>query len=113
MDHAPKMDWSTDNHAESFKLLSQRLQLYFTAKKIPKAEQTAHILLQVGEEGLRHFNSWAMSEAQQTPAAILDRFREQLEPAENFQIDQLMLMASTRKPMSHPTTLSTIANCRC
>ena len=75
MDHAPQMDWSTDNYAESFKLFSHRLQLHFTVKKIPEAEQTAHILLQVGEEGFRRFNSWAMPEAQQTPTAILDRFR--------------------------------------
>ena len=83
---------------QSFKLFSQRLQLYFTVKKIPEAEQTAHILLQVGEEGLRRFNSWAMPEAQQTPAAILDRFREQLEPAENFPIARLKVMAYRQEP---------------
>ena len=98
MAHAPKMDWSTDNNADSFKLFSQRLQLYFTAKKIPEAEQTAHILLQVGEEGLRRFNSWAIPEAQQTSAAILDRFREQLEPAENFPIARLKLTAYRQEP---------------
>ena len=86
------MDWSTDNHVESFKIFSQRLQLYFTTKKIREAEHTTHILLQVGEEGLRRFNSWAMPKAQQTPAAILNRFREQLEPAENFRIAMLKLM---------------------
>ena len=78
------IDWSTANHAKSFQLFSQRLQLYFTAKKIPEAEQTAHILLQVGEEGLRHFISWALSEKQQMPVTILDRFKEQLE-TEKFQ----------------------------
>ena len=56
-----------------------------------EAEQTAHILLQV-VEGLSRFISWAMPEAQQMSAAILDRFREQLEPAENFWIARLKLM---------------------
>ena len=96
MDHTPRIDWSTDSHAKSFQLFSQRLQLYFTAKKIPEAEQTAHILLQVGEEGLRHFNSWALSEEQQTPATILGRFKEQ--PVENFRIAQLKLMAYRQGP---------------
>ena len=93
MDHAPRMDWSTDNHVESFQLFSQRLQLYFTAKKIPEAEQTAHISLQVGEERLRHFNLWALPEEQQSPATILGKFKEQLEPAENFRTAGLKLMA--------------------
>ena len=107
------MDWSTDNHAESFKLFSHRLQLYFTAKKIPEAEQTAHILLQVGAEGLRRFNSWAMPEAQQTPAAILDRFGTQLEPAENFRTARLKLMAYRQEPRDSLHDFVTVANCKC
>ncbi|KAK7108980.1 hypothetical protein V1264_013102 [Littorina saxatilis] len=99
MEHAPKMDWTTDNPAESFKLFSQRIELYFKAKKVPTAEQTTHILLQVGEEGLRRYNSWTLTDDdEQTPAAILKRFREQLEPSENFRVARLKLMAFRQGP---------------
>ena len=37
-------------------------------------------------------------EVQQTPAAILDRFREQLELAENFRTARLKLMAYRQEP---------------
>ena len=85
MDHATYPGWTgpqtTGGHAESFQLLSQRLKQYFTEKKIPEAEQTAHILLvRVGKEGLGRFSSWALPEEQQTPATILGRFKEHLEP---------------------------------
>ena len=84
MDHATYPGWTgpqTTGHAESFQLISQRLKLYFTGKKIPEAEKTAHILLvRVGKEGLRHFSSWVLPEEQQTPATILGSFKVQLEP---------------------------------
>ena len=103
MDHATYPGWTgpqtTGGHAESFQLLSQRLKQYFTEKKIPEAEQTAHILLvRVGKEGLGRFSSWALPEEQQTPATILGRFKEQPEPAENFRIAQLKLMAYRQRP---------------
>ena len=46
-------------------------------------------------DGLQYFSSWALPETQETPAAILGKFREQLEHAENFQTAQLKLMAPT------------------
>lgn len=93
MEHAPRMDWTSDNLAESFKLFEQRLQLFFKVKKIQVVDQPSHILLQVGEEGLRRFNSWTLTADEQAdPAVILQRFREQLEPAENFRVSRLRLM---------------------
>ena len=82
--HVPRMDWSTDNRRpcrEFSTPLSKTEAVYFTGKKIPEAEQTAHILLvRVGKEGLGRFSSWALPEEQQTPATILGRFKEHLEP---------------------------------
>ncbi|WP_293726087.1 hypothetical protein, partial [Thiolapillus sp.] len=77
------MDWTSDNLAEAFRLFEQRLQLFFKVKKVREADQVSHILLQVGEEGLRRFNSWTLTEEEEAdPAIILQKFKEQLEPAE-------------------------------
>ncbi len=62
MDHVPHMDWSVPNPADTFKLFKQRIELYFIAKRIAIEDQVVHILLQVGDEGLRRYNSWTMSE---------------------------------------------------
>ena len=62
MDHVPRMDWSVPNPADTFKLFKQRIELYFKAKRIGTENQVVHILLQVGDEGLRRYNSWTMSE---------------------------------------------------
>ena len=56
-ENIPRMDWKSSIHAESFKLFKQRLLLYFDVKKIKKEHQVSHILLQVGDEGLRRYNA--------------------------------------------------------
>ena len=84
------MDWTSDNLAEAFRLFEQRLQLFFKVKKVREADQVPHILPQVGEEGLRRFNSWTLTEEEEAdPAIILQKFKEQLEPAENFRVSRL------------------------
>ena len=73
------MDWTSDNLAEAFRLFEQRLQLFFKVKKVHEADQVSHILLQVGEEGLRHFNSWTLTEEEEADTAIIpQKFKEQL-----------------------------------
>ena len=52
----PKLDWEASNLAESFKLFKQRCELYFRIKKITGDNAVAHILLAVGEEGLKRYN---------------------------------------------------------
>ena len=90
MEHAPKMDWASDNLAESFKMFEQRLRLFFKVKKTRAADQVFNILLQVGEEGLRRYNSWTLTEEEQAdPAVIFRQFKDQLEPAENFRVSRL------------------------
>ena len=92
MDHVPRMDWSVPTLAETFKLFKQRIELYFLAKHIEIADQVVHILLQVGDEGLRRYNSWTMSEEDKIdPKKIFAAFEEQLEPPENYRISRLKL----------------------
>ena len=86
------MDWSVPNPAETFKLFKQRIDLYFKAKRIESADQVVHILLQVGDEGLRRYNSWTLSEEdKKDPNKIFAAFEEQLEPLENYRISRLKL----------------------
>ena len=55
--------------------------------------QVSHILQQAGEEGLRSFNSWTLTEEEEAdPAIILQKSTEQLEPAENFPVSRLRIM---------------------
>ena len=98
MEHAPRMDWISDNLAEAFRPFEQRLQLFFKVKKVREADQVSLILLQVGEEGLRRFNSWTLTEEEEAdPAIILQKSKEQLEPAENFRVSRLRLMGYSQR----------------
>jgi len=96
---APRMDWTAANLAEAFALFQQRLELFFTTQKVHADDKAAHILLQVGEEGLRRYNSWQLSEADRSdPAVIFAKFKEQLEPADNFRVSRLKLMRFRQRP---------------
>lgn len=65
-DIIPSMDWNTPNLAETFKLFQQRLQLYFIINKIKTEQQVNFILLQSGNEGLKRFNTWSLTEEKKT-----------------------------------------------
>ena len=83
------MYWSVPNPADTFKLFKQRIELYFKSKRIAIEDQVVHILLQVGDEGLRRYNSWTMSEEDKiVPKKISATFEEQLEPLENYRISR-------------------------
>ena len=86
------MDWPTDNYAESFKILL-KIAAVFHSKENLRQNRLYAFFSRWGKRDSSADNSWAVHGAQQTPAAILDRFREQLEPAENFPIARLKLMA--------------------
>ena len=86
MDHVPRMDWSVQNQADTFKLFKQRVELYFKAKRIEPEDQVVH-------EGLRRYNSWSLIEDERKDRGkIFEKFMEQLEPSENYQISRLKLM---------------------
>ena len=88
----PYMDCQSSNLPETFRLFKQRLELYFVVNKI-KIEQVNYILLRVGNEGLKKYNTWLLTgEEKHTPEIIFNKFIEQLEPKENFRINCLKLM---------------------
>lgn len=95
----PILDWDSPNTAESFKIFQQRLELYFTAKGTKEEEKVPIILLATGEEGIRRYNSWSMSNEDRRDAnKIFNAFLEQLEPATNHRICRLELSRYQQKP---------------
>ena len=86
----PYMDWQSSNLAETFKLFKQRLDLYFVVNKIKIEQLVNYILLRVGNEGLKKYNTWLlMEEEKRTPEIIFNKFIEQLEPKEKIRINRL------------------------
>ena len=89
----PRMDWSLPNQADVFRLFKRRLELYFKVKAIEADDQVCYILLQVGGEGLRRYNSWTLTDDERKSAtSIFQKFSDQLEPSENFRLSRLKLM---------------------
>ena len=98
-DHLPKMDWGAAHIPSAFKLFKQRCELYFKIKKIEGESAVTHILLAVGEEGLRRYNTWKLSpEDLKSPKAIWDKFEAQIEPTESFRICRLKLSHFKQNP---------------
>ena len=88
----PHFDWSSANLTESFRLFKQQVLLMFDVKDIKVEKQVSHILLLIGQEGLKRFNSWGLSgDDAKNPAIIWQKFEEQLDPPENFRIARLIL----------------------
>lgn len=97
-DIIPFMDWEMPNPAETFKLFKQRLELYFAINKIKTDQQVNYILLKTGNEGLKKFNTWKLTdEEKRSPDTIFNKFLEHLEPKENFRINRLKLMSYKQK----------------
>ena len=89
----PEMDWEAENVAESFKMFKQRLELYFLTKETTKEKQVAHILLQIGEKGLKMYNAMTLTEAEKKdPDILFKKIGEQVEPPEHFRVSRLKLM---------------------
>ena len=47
------MDWLSPNTGEIFQLFKQKEDLYFSEKKMRAQNQVNHILVAVGDEGLK------------------------------------------------------------
>ena len=58
----PYMDWQSSNLTQTFKLFKQQLELFFVVNKIKIEQQVNYILLRVGNEGLKKYNTWLLTE---------------------------------------------------
>ena len=75
-----------------FKLFQQKCDLYFTVRDINPAQRASHILLYVGDEGLRMLNSWSLSAADAVnPDLKWDKFTAHIEPQVNFRVQRYYL----------------------
>ena len=72
---APRMDWSSADLPTALKMFKQRCTLYFAVKGIKAEKQVNHILLFVGEEGLKIYNSWSLSSTEaENPEVVWKKF---------------------------------------
>ena len=87
----PQMDWSGDV-AMSFRLFKQKCEIYFSIMNIAEDKQVDYILLLAGEEGLRKYNSWGLSEEKKKdPKEVWKCFQDQIEPKQSFRVERLYL----------------------
>ena len=74
------MDWSRPDRASTFKLFKQKSCMYFECKVTHLNKQVAHILLMMGDDGVRMYNSWGLpAEYSKIPAVIWEKFDTQIE----------------------------------
>ena len=98
----PKMCWEKTNLVETFRLFRQQCELYLKVRRIPEEEWIDHILLLVGAEGLKRYNSWTFEdeEDKRKPEIIWQKFLEELEglePLTNFRIARFYLQKYTQR----------------
>ena len=85
----PSMNWSSSDLPTAFKEFKQYCELIFTGPLAAKtnAQKVTYILLWVGQEGLKMYNTWDLSvEDKKKPNVIWEKFEKQLEPKNQLQI---------------------------
>ena len=90
----PSMNWSSSDLPTAFKEFKQYCELIFTGPLAAKtnAQKVTYILLWVGQEGLKMYNTWDLSvEDKKKPNVIWEKFEKQLEPKTNFRLERYHL----------------------
>ena len=65
------MDKQSSNLAETFRLFKQRMELHFVVNKIKIEQQVNYKLLRVGNEGLKKWNTWLLTEEEKRTPEII------------------------------------------
>ena len=88
------MDWSGSDHAESFGLFRQKMELYLEDEDITEtAAQARKICRGLGDEGLRRLNASGLKTAdKKKPSELWKFFESHLRLNVNFRIHRLQLM---------------------
>ena len=90
--NTPYMNWPSPDLAGTFKLFQQKCDWYFTVRDINSEQRASHILLYVGDEGLRIFNSLSLSAADSVnPNLIWEKFTAHIEPQVNIRVQRYYL----------------------
>ena len=92
----PHMDWHDTDLPTAFKTFKQYCQLVFNGplNKKEEKEKATYILLWIGEEGLKIFNSFELNDEEKAKTdTIFDKFTTYLEPKLNFRIARFQLQS--------------------
>ena len=85
----PFMDWNHPHRASTYKLFKQKACMYFECKDIKIEKQVAHTLLMTGDDGVKMYNSWGLSdEDSKIPFKIWEKFDVHIEPKSSFRVER-------------------------
>ena len=70
-DNTPYMNWPSPDLPGTFQLFKQNCEIYFTVRYIKPEKRASRILLYVGDEGLRIFNSWTLPDSDRDEPDVL------------------------------------------
>ena len=93
------LNWEAANLPEAYELFKQKCEIFFAIKNIAADKQVPYILFMCGDEGLRRFNSWKLSEDdKKDPSKVWGRFEQEIvKPGENWRVARLKLQALKQK----------------
>lgn len=94
----PRMDWSSPELPTAFQEFRQYCDLVLTGplKDKTDAEKANYILIWIGQEGLKIFNSWN-TEAKD-PKTLWKKFETYLEPTSNFRLHRFQMQQIRQGP---------------
>ena len=91
-DISPRMKWADPDQSNAIHIFKQQCQLFFSVKNVKKEKQVDHILLFAGEEGIKLFNSWDLSDQdKKDPDKVWDTFIQHIEPLSNWRVARMYL----------------------
>ena len=94
----PRMNWSSADIAGTFSLFKQKCQILFAVKEIKRENTVNYILMYIGDEGLRIYNSWTLSENDKAdPNVVWKKFELHIEPKVNFRVQRFYLQKYSQR----------------
>ena len=90
----PRMDWSSADLPTTFYNFKQYCELIFSGLLVDKDEATrvTYVLLWVGQEGLRMYNTWDLTDDARKKLSVLwNGFARMIEPKTNYRLNRFNL----------------------
>lgn len=109
----PSFDWQSNNLPTAFDNFEQYCKLIFTGplSKKSDAEKVTFLLLWLGQEGIKVYNSWDLTDQEKAkPEVVFEKFKKHFEPKSNFRINRYHL--HNYRQQSNESTDDFIARCK-
>ena len=87
----PRMDWNAPDLSETFALFQQQMRLYFSVRNIKIDKQLDNLLLALGANGLKIYNSWSLDSSENNTDNVFIKFQDHLEPHANYWLSRFHL----------------------